>query len=115
MAATYRFGDVVQIDYPFADLTGEKQRPAVVVSSDSFCQKSGTIIAVPVTGSTWIDGRVYGTVEILDLSQTDLTKPSVITAMVFTVKTSKILRRRGVIDKTTRTNLLRQLREFFPS
>ena len=31
----YRFGDVVLIDFPFADRTAEKRRPGLIVSQDS--------------------------------------------------------------------------------
>jgi PemK-like, MazF-like toxin of type II toxin-antitoxin system len=114
-AAIYRLGDIVQIVYPFADYTGEKERPAAVVNSEDFCKRSGKIIAAAITGSTWIDGQVYGTVEILDLSHTDLTKPSVIIALLHTVPIDKVLRRRGTLDKVTRTNLIKQVKAFFPS
>ncbi|HEV8582635.1 MAG TPA: type II toxin-antitoxin system PemK/MazF family toxin [Thermoanaerobaculia bacterium] len=111
----YRLGDVVQILYPFADYTSEKERPAAVVSSEDFCKRSGKIIAAAITGSTWLDGKAYGTIEILDLTNTDLTKPSIILALLHTVPIEKVLRRRGTLDKATRVNLIRQVKAFFPS
>lgn len=113
MTAIYRLGDLVQIEYPFVDIMGQKERPAVVVSSEDFCRQSGKIIAAPVTGSTWNEDKVYGTVEILDLTQTDLTKPSCIKAALHTVDVRKVLRRRGMIDKITRANLVNQVKRFF--
>jgi hypothetical protein len=34
MAKTLNHGDVVLVPFPFADLTGQKLRPAVLISAD---------------------------------------------------------------------------------
>lgn len=115
MAATYRFGDVVEVDYPYTDLSGEKKRPAVVVSSDRYNKELPQLILLPITGSTWIEGEVFGTVEILDLRIADLKKPSVIKAAPHTVEQGKIVRKRGSLDKLTRANLLKTIHRLFPS
>ena len=109
MAPSYRFGDVVEVEYPYTDFSGEKKRPAVVVSSDLYHSKTTELILLPITGSTWIEGEIFGTVEVLDLNGTDLKKPSVIKAAPHTVARNKVLRKRGSLDSRTRANLVKVL------
>jgi mRNA interferase MazF len=44
-------GDVVELDWPFSDLTGSKQRPAVVVQADYLNGLIDDTILVKITGS----------------------------------------------------------------
>jgi mRNA-degrading endonuclease toxin of MazEF toxin-antitoxin module len=46
-----RRGDVVEIDWQFSDLTGSKQRPAVVVQADFLNGLTDDTILVKVTSS----------------------------------------------------------------
>jgi mRNA interferase MazF len=34
--ATFNFGDVILVPFPFTDQSGSKQRPAVIISSASY-------------------------------------------------------------------------------
>lgn len=47
--ASYSRGSVILVRYPFADLTGSKVRPAVVVSAP---HESSDVIFVPLTSRT---------------------------------------------------------------
>jgi mRNA interferase MazF len=44
-------GDVVEVDWPFSDLTGSKSRPAVVVQADYLNGLIDDTILVKITGS----------------------------------------------------------------
>ncbi len=44
-------GDVVELDWPFSDLTGSKRRPAVVVQADYLNGLIDDTILVKITGS----------------------------------------------------------------
>ena len=44
-------GDVVELDWPFSDLTGTKRRPAVVVQADYLNRLIDDTILVKITGS----------------------------------------------------------------
>jgi len=46
-------GDVVQVDWPFTDLTGSKARPAVVVRSDFLTGPVDDTVLVKITGSSY--------------------------------------------------------------
>jgi mRNA interferase MazF len=111
-SASYRFGDVVWVEVPYTDSTGEKDRPVVIVSSDRYHRELPDLLIMPITGSTWIDSR-FGSVEILDPTPAGLSKPSVIKPVVQTVDRKRIRSRCGALDKQTRSNLQRTLRELF--
>ncbi len=44
-------GDVVLVPYPFTDLTGSRQRPGVVVSSDTYNQATNDLMIAQITGN----------------------------------------------------------------
>ena len=46
---SYKRGDVVLIPFPFTDLSGSKQRPALIVSPDSANASRDDIVVVAIT------------------------------------------------------------------
>lgn len=46
-------GDVVEVDWPFTDLSGSKPRPAVVVRSDFLTGLIDDTVLVKITGSSY--------------------------------------------------------------
>ncbi len=42
-------GDIVLVRYPFTDLTTTKRRPAVILSPNSYSNKYGDIVLMPLT------------------------------------------------------------------
>ncbi|MFA0756128.1 MAG: hypothetical protein BDTLLHRC_000619 [Candidatus Fervidibacter sp.] len=51
MAARHPFrrGDVVLVSFPFSDASGQKERPAIVLSTDDYHEEWNEIIVVAVT------------------------------------------------------------------
>ena len=49
---SYRRGDVVLVGFIFTDESGVKQRPAIVISSDIYCQQRREVIISAVTSQT---------------------------------------------------------------
>lgn len=45
----HRQGDIVIVPFPFTDLSGQKQRPAIVISSDEVNFKSEDLILANIT------------------------------------------------------------------
>lgn len=45
----FKYGDVVLIGFPFTDLSGIKQRPALVISSNWYNDKGNDIILAAIT------------------------------------------------------------------
>lgn len=69
----YKRGSIVLIPFPFSDLSKEKIRPAVILSSDN---KNRDIIVVFITSNTAAVGK--STVSVLPTTQNSLKKPSVV-------------------------------------
>ena len=59
-------GDVVQVDWPYSDLTGSKARPAVVVQADFLTNLIDDTVLVQITGTRH---GIPGTEVVLDPSQ----------------------------------------------
>ncbi|MBM7569953.1 mRNA interferase MazF [Aquibacillus albus] len=45
----YKQGDIVLIPVPFSDLTNRKQRPVLVISSDSYNEMTEDIVVLAIT------------------------------------------------------------------
>jgi mRNA interferase MazF len=86
-------GDVVLISFIFADETGVKRRPAVVISSDAFHSGRDEAIIAAVTSRT--DRVLMGDHVINDWQGAGLLFPSVATSIIRTVKQGMIARRLG--------------------
>lgn len=86
-------GDVVLISFIFADETGVKRRPAVVISSDAFHSGRNEAIIAAITSRT--DRVLIGDHVIDDWQGAGLLFPSVVTSIIRTVKQNMIARRLG--------------------
>ncbi|HQT44843.1 MAG TPA: type II toxin-antitoxin system PemK/MazF family toxin, partial [Candidatus Micrarchaeota archaeon] len=69
MSETLRCKDIILVPFPFSDLTSQKRRPALIISSDLHNSKSQDVIACGITSfnsgaantiqidkSEWLDG-----------------------------------------------------------
>lgn len=45
----YKQGDIVLLPVPFSDLTNRKQRPVLIISSDSYNDGTDDIVVVAIT------------------------------------------------------------------
>jgi mRNA interferase MazF len=89
----YRAGDVVLTPFPYADQSGEKKRPVVLVSTDQVPLDTGLYIACMITSHT---PRDQWDVEVLAWKEAGLLFPSVVRCpKVFGLDQSLILRRLG--------------------
>ena len=52
---SFNRGDVVLVPFPFTDLTAQKQRPALVISSNSFNRSFADIVLVGITSQIPLD------------------------------------------------------------
>lgn len=83
-------GDVVLISFIFADETGVKRRPAVIISSDAFHSGRDEAIIAAITSRT--DRVLIGDHLINDWQDAGLLFPSVATSIIRTIKQGMIAR-----------------------
>lgn len=84
-------GDVVLVRFVFADETGRKLRPAVVISTPAFHEARQEVVVAAITGN--IQRRLFGDHLISDWKGAGLLFPSLATGIVRTVK-------RTMVDRT---------------
>lgn len=89
----YRAGDVVLTPFPYADQSGKKKRPVVLLSADRIPLETGLYIACMVTSH---EARNQWDVNVLAWQEAGLLFPSVVRCpKVFAIDQSLILRRLG--------------------
>ena len=93
----YSRGDVVLVSFVFSDETGERQRPAVIVSSEAYHRSRQEAIIAAITSRT--DRILAGDHLITDWQGAGLLFPSVATGIIRTVKRGMITRRLGIISQ----------------
>lgn len=113
--APLRQGDVILVPFPFADLTGMKLRPAVVVSADP--QQPELIIAF-ITSVTTNRSPRGADLELLcedaEFAGTGLKVSSLVRLdKLVTVSRTLISRRLGAIGRSTREMAMTKLRLAF--
>jgi mRNA interferase MazF len=89
----YERGDVVLVRFVFADETGAKQRPAVILSSDAYNQERQEAIISAITSKT--DRLLIGDYLIGRWQEAGLLFPSVATGIIRTIKQNMITRKLG--------------------
>ncbi len=105
----YNRGDVVLVSFIFSDETGEKRRPAVIVSSDAYHKSRREYIIAAVTSRT--DRVLVGDYLISDWQGAGLLFPSVATGIIRTVKQGMIARKLGTIPRPDMPGIENNLRD----
>ena len=89
----YKRGDVILVTFVFADETGVKLRPAVIVSSEAYHSGRDEVIIKAISSRT--DRILVGDHLIKDWRRAGLLFPSVATGVVRTIKQNMIARKLG--------------------
>ena len=92
-----RRGDVVLIGFVFADESGRKLRPAVVVSSPAYHRARQEVVVVAITSN--VRRRLLGDHRIADWKGAGLLFPSVASGIIRTIKGTMIFRRLGSLKE----------------
>lgn len=90
---SYKPGDVILVSFVFADESGVKRRPAVIVSSDMYNSRRGEAVIAAITSKT--EHMFVGDHLIADWQEAGLLFPSVATGIIRTIKQSMIDRKLG--------------------
>ncbi|MGH9160558.1 MAG: type II toxin-antitoxin system PemK/MazF family toxin [Vicinamibacteraceae bacterium] len=102
--------DVVTVPFPFTDHSGQKRRPALVLSPRRFNAEGHSVMAMITTKrhSPW-----PGDVEIAHLAAAGLRTACIVRVKIFTLDNRLIVRRIGAVaaadKKAIRTSLRQQL------
>ena len=92
----FKLGDVMLAEVIFADATGSKKRPALVISGSEFNQNRNEVIISAITSN--IERNLPGDTKIRDWEEAGLLFPSVATGIIQTVHKDLFLRKLGKLS-----------------
>ncbi len=101
-------GDVVLVGFVFADESGRKLRPAVVLSTRAYQRGRQEVIVAAITSN--VRRRLFGDHLITDWKKAGLLFPSVTTGILRTIKQTMIDRRLGAMTMPDLDSVELQLR-----
>lgn len=93
----YKQQDIVLLDFGFSEGTGHKKRPALIISSDNYNKSRKEVIVAAITSN--IERILFGDTKIERWQESGLIYPSLVTAIVRTVKNNTLLRKLGILSK----------------
>ena len=105
----YDRGDVVLVEFMFADESAQKLRPALVVSSDAYQRGRREIIIAAITSN--VTRRLFGDHRIYAWRAAGLLFPSSVTGIVRTVRQAMIRRRLGTLKRPDMESFAQMLRQ----
>ena len=104
----YNRGDVVLVGFVFADESGRKIRPAVIISSHAYHRARQEVVVAAITSN--VKRRLFGEHVIGDWKGAGLLFPSVVTGIIRTIKRTTIDRKLGSMAKSDLEDVERELR-----
>jgi len=104
----YEQGDVVLVLFTFADESGDKRRPAVILSTSDYHRNRQEAIIAAITSN--VDRVLFGDHLIAGWREAGLLWPSTATGIVRTLKRSMIERRLGRMPAADMEAIRGQLR-----
>lgn len=105
----YKRGDIVLVGFLFADESGLKHRPAVVLNSAAYHRDRREVIVAAVTSN--VARVLFGDYFLVGWKEAGLLFPSIVTGILRTIKASMIHRRLGSVPALEMTSIDRRLRE----
>jgi len=104
----YSRGDVVLVGFVFADESGRKLRPAIIISSPAYHRARQEVVVAAITSKT--RRRLFGEHMIQDWERAGLLFPSMVTGIIRTIKRTMIDRKLGSLAKSDFESVERELR-----
>lgn len=88
-------GDIVLIPIPFTDLSSQKRRPVIVISSDAYNQYAPDVIVVAMTSNPSLNAYSF-IITSADLEQGSLNRPGTVRVdKMYTLHQSLVVKRFG--------------------
>jgi mRNA interferase MazF len=104
---SYRFGDVVLVDFPFSDRNSEKRRPGLVLAQDPH----GDLLVARITSK---NPEIPTDITLRDWEAAGLNIPSNVRLLkLATIHQSHVLRRVGSVSSSDRSMAVTALQKFF--
>lgn len=97
----YRRGDIVLVGFLFADESGLKHRPALVLSTRAYHQSRKEVIVAAVTSH--VGRALFGDYLLPGWKQAGLLFPSIVTGILRTIKVQMIHRHLGSLPVSEMT------------
>ena len=112
---TYKRGDVVLVPFPFTDLSSAKQRPALVISADSFNATRDDALVAAITSQIPVQRAVDEfMIPSGDLPACGLPKPSILRlSKLVALHRQLVIKRVGAMPEATLRGVMTQLRHLF--
>lgn len=104
--------DVVELPFPFSDLSASKKRKALVISSKQFNEKSGAITVVMITSRANSDWP--GDVELIEWHKAGLKKPCYIRLKFFTADKAMFIGKVGSLAKKDQLKFKESFENYIP-
>ena len=92
----YNRGDVVLVNFVFAEETGSKRRPVLLLSSDQYMKSRQEVVVSAITSNT--RRILVGDYLMADWEEAGLLFPSVVTGIIRTIKQTMIDRKMGAVS-----------------
>jgi mRNA interferase MazF len=105
----YSAGDVLLVPFPYRDQQGERTRPAIVISSQSYNQRGDLVIAA-ITSHPPRDATDYG---LQDWTAAGLKLPSTVRMLVATVAETRVVFRVGHVSDRDWTEVCTRVLQVF--
>ena len=96
LTTEYKRGDIVLVNIVFAEETGSKRRPVLILSSNRYMEERQDVIVSAITSNT--RRLLVGDHLILDWEAADLLLPSVTIGIIRTIKQSMIKTKMGEVS-----------------
>jgi mRNA interferase MazF len=107
----YNRGDVVLVSFKFSNETGEKKRPAVILSSKAYQLHRKETIVAAITSN--IERNLIGDHLIEDWKKAGLLYPSLATGIIRTVQQDLVTRKLGTMSQSDLHAIENNLRAIF--
>ena len=109
----YRQGDIVPVSFPFTDLTASKKRPALIISPDFFNAAGEDLVLAAITSHITDDPNAIQLAGA-DFAAGRLPRESIVkTAKLFTMHSSRIVKKVCSLKREKTEEVLRSVRKFF--
>jgi len=90
-----KYGDIVLVNFGFSEGIGFEKRPALVISSEAYHAERQEVVILAITSNV---NRIFlGDTKISQWKEAGLLYPSLVTAIIRTVKSDMIFRKIGEI------------------